>query len=249
MLIYFKKIITFFIYPFNHILILLFISLIFRKKRKKAAGLALLWIFIFGNGILYEQCFRWWRMPQPTLASLPHTETAVLLGGGGLAPAEDLESIIQHETNTRPRFNIALALYKAKKFDRLLITAGNLNFGGLEARELKRYFVFMGIPAEAIVLEEKARTTAENAIYSEKLMKEKGMDKDILLITDAFHMRRAQKIFENAGFRVTPYAGGYQRKNHTRQWFDYIFPSPHTLDQWDLLMKEFFGWLYFSITH
>ena len=52
-------------------------------------------------------------------------------------------------------------------------------------------------------LEERSRTTAENAIYTQQLLKEKGID-TVLLVTHSYHMPRAVAIFEKSGLKVIP---------------------------------------------
>ncbi len=52
-----------------------------------------------------------------------------------------------------------------------------------------------GVPAEAIYLEESARSTEENAINSQIIMEANGWE-TALLVTDSFHMLRAGWIFD-----------------------------------------------------
>jgi uncharacterized SAM-binding protein YcdF (DUF218 family) len=58
-------------------------------------------------------------------------------------------------------------------------------------------------------IEDQSHTTQENAVYSAKLLKPEGVD-HIYLVTQFWHMPRAQKIFEKQGFKVFPIAQGYQ---------------------------------------
>lgn len=55
----------------------------------------------------------------------------------------------------------------------------------------------------AVWLEDRSRTTAENAIYAEQLLQQKGVD-TVLLVTHAYHMPRAVAIFEKSGLKVIP---------------------------------------------
>jgi uncharacterized SAM-binding protein YcdF (DUF218 family) len=52
-------------------------------------------------------------------------------------------------------------------------------------------------------LEDRSSTTAENAIYTQQLLKEKGID-TVLLVTHSYHMPRAVEIFEKSGLKVIP---------------------------------------------
>ena len=52
-------------------------------------------------------------------------------------------------------------------------------------------------------IEGSSDTTAENALFSAKILRQDGVRR-ILLVTDAMHMPRAQMVFERAGLEVVP---------------------------------------------
>lgn len=88
---------------------------------------------------------------------------------------------------------------------------------------LKQRIVAMGVPENAILKEDKAANTFENAKFSLALIKEQGIQiKRALLVCKAFHSRRAlltyQTIFPgNVEFLVHPVVdnSGIHREN----WF------------------------------
>lgn len=61
----------------------------------------------------------------------------------------------------------------------------------------------LGISPKVILTEAGARTTREEAVRVEKLLRPMGVGR-ILLVTDSQHMTRAQALFERAGFEVLP---------------------------------------------
>jgi uncharacterized SAM-binding protein YcdF (DUF218 family) len=58
-----------------------------------------------------------------------------------------------------------------------------------------------GIPDSAIILEERSRSTEENALYSRELMDARGWQTAIL-VSDPYHLFRANDIFSGAGIPV-----------------------------------------------
>lgn len=60
-----------------------------------------------------------------------------------------------------------------------------------------------GIPAEAIFLEDASRSTEENALQSRQVMAANGW-RTAILVSDGFHMLRAEWIFRLRGMEVSP---------------------------------------------
>jgi uncharacterized SAM-binding protein YcdF (DUF218 family) len=66
-----------------------------------------------------------------------------------------------------------------------------------------------GVPASAIILEDRSRTTHENAAFSAAILRQKGIGR-IVLVTDAYHMLRADACFRKESLTVIPAACGYR---------------------------------------
>ena len=69
-----------------------------------------------------------------------------------------------------------------------------------EAQFLKSIAVKEGVLSEAIICEEKARNTYENAVYSYEIIRDQDLDdKNVILVCKEYHSRRAlftyQKVF------------------------------------------------------
>ncbi len=100
-----------------------------------------------------------------------------------------------------------------------------------------------GISDDRILLETKSRNTFENAQFTADLLGE-AKKKPWLLVTSAFHMRRAMPLFEKHHIYVIPYPVDY----HTPQRFDssVIFSSARfSLDEilstYRRVVHEFLG--------
>ena len=61
----------------------------------------------------------------------------------------------------------------------------------------------LGVPAEAVLVENLARTTREEAVLAAKALQGQGIRR-ILLVTDEIHLVRARRLFARAGFEVLP---------------------------------------------
>jgi uncharacterized SAM-binding protein YcdF (DUF218 family) len=62
-----------------------------------------------------------------------------------------------------------------------------------------------GVPDAMIWLELESHSTHENALYSARMLRSKGINR-IVLVTDAYHMLRAAQCFRKEGIQVVPAA-------------------------------------------
>ncbi|MEK6803810.1 MAG: YdcF family protein [Nitrospirota bacterium] len=137
----------------------------------------------------------------------------VLAGGvfqkGSLRPADDVSEA------SRQRTTCGANLWQQNLAPKLLLTGGDATVrrtGLMESHEMKRWALRLGVPESAILIEEKSRTTYENAVQTKAML---GSGR-IPLVTAAYHLPRAVRLFEKQGFVVTPFPCGYESQ-HTPQ--------------------------------
>jgi uncharacterized SAM-binding protein YcdF (DUF218 family) len=113
---------------------------------------------------------------------------------------------------------------------------------------MKRWAVRLGVPESAIIVEDRSKTTYENAVQSKAVL---GAG-HILLVTAAYHLPRAVGLFEQQGLIVTPVACGYEAKHTSAQaWaqstlFDFL-PSAKALLLTTQAVEEVAGMLIYRI--
>ena len=92
-------------------------------------------------------------------------------------------------------------------------------------------------------VEPQAKDTEESAVNSFKMLSQDGIV-NILLVTQIYHMRRAELVFSNAGFKVTPAPMGF-RKFGNFSVFSFL-PSAGALSLTSFALNEWYGiaWSY-----
>jgi len=58
-----------------------------------------------------------------------------------------------------------------------------------------------GVPAEAIIQEDRSRSTEENAIYTKAMMEANGW-RSAILVSDGYHLFRSNRLFQSQGITV-----------------------------------------------
>lgn len=194
--------------PFNVLLLWLFSLFCFSIKWKKSGvfltllGIATLYIFsipytskMLNNSLIQED--------KLSLQDYRSAQAIVLLGGG-LRDSKELFAKLATNQIAVERVRYAAFLQRESQLP-LLITGSSPN-GTSEAKVMAQELqMFYQIPTTW--LEEKAKTTKENAIYSREILEKSGI-KRIVLVTNQWHMQRAKMLFEQQGFEVLPASVG-----------------------------------------
>ncbi len=72
-----------------------------------------------------------------------------------------------------------------------------------EARVACDRTVAAGVPREAVILEEQAASTEENAAFGAAIMRSRGW-RSAIIVSDGFHLLRATWMFQRAGVEAYP---------------------------------------------
>ncbi len=117
-----------------------------------------------------------------------------------------------------------------------------LSGGDHEAETMARAY-----PGEGEVwLEDQSTDTHENAELSAPILQAHGV-KTIILVTHAFHMRRARRAFERLGFEVRPAATGRSSRGRWSGGIFLVLPSADALYASSSALEEWLGIFYYLI--
>ncbi|HEY4690425.1 MAG TPA: YdcF family protein [Anaerolineae bacterium] len=102
------------------------------------------------------------------------------------------------------RADHALSLYRRGYASHIICTGGLDEPGSVsEARAACERIVAEGAPRQAVILEERATSTEENAAFTAAIMRERGWHSAIIA-SDGYHLLRAAWMFQRAGVEVYP---------------------------------------------
>ena len=90
--------------------------------------------------------------------------------------------------------------YEAIKLNpdaKIIVSGGVQKSGVTESYLMKKWLVEKGVAAERIIIEDKARDTVENSLYSAEILK-KNNAKKVILVTSASHIRRGMVLLQEA---------------------------------------------------
>ena len=219
----------------------------FRKDRKQAAAWAgfalLMWAAAagpLGNMLLAGLEYSYLPPAEVKADAVVILSAGIEEGGPGSLGVPTLSAA------SLERASEAVLIYRRYKLP-LVITGGTVFSRGPEASVIKEYLVSLGVPPKDISTEERARDTWENAVFAKKLCDEKGYKKP-LIVTSAYHMRRAMWSFKKAGFGgAVPYPTAY--KSSKRPRFQYTDLLPGNYRPLALALHEYLGLIFYAINY
>ena len=104
-----------------------------------------------------------------------------------------------------------MALFKADKAQKLVFTGGKMPWDKAKKTEgevLKEYAISNGIPSAKVLVTKDVENTADEAVAVKELI---SPSRRIILVTSAYHMYRAKRLFEKQGFIVIPCKVDYEK--------------------------------------
>ena len=180
------------------------------RKKTKFIYSSIIFLIVFSNGVLSNTLWRLLEYPWKRLdyALVDSSDGIVVLSGGGINLPPVNKKII--EWNDPDRFFAGINLYKANKSNRLIFTGGiNPLISGLppEGDIYIKEALSMGIPKKDLFTTYPVSSTLQEAKAIKKLLNDEipSSQKKVILVTSAFHMNRAKRVFEREGISVLPY--------------------------------------------
>ncbi len=152
------------------------------------------------------------------------------------------------EWNDPDRFFAGIELYNSKKANKLIFTGGLNPISSNLPPEGDIYIeeaISLGIPPKDLLTTYPVFNTFQEAKAVKKLLnKNSPSKKKVILVTSAFHMTRAKKVFEREGIIVKPYPVDFKSGNNFasifRNPFNYV-PNALSLNRTSSALREIIG--------
>lgn len=248
-----SKILLFLIKPLNWVVFLLLGSWIIKNPRwKKSLFVAgMIFLLFFTNGFISNQLLKWWEIEPVPISNLAQYQTGIVLTGVTDSNIKPRDRVYFHKG--ADRVTHALQLYKMGKIEKILISGGNSEVIKEEddiqdADNIIGFYLMAGVPKNDILIENQARNTRESALLCKQILQKYYPQGKHLLITSAFHQRRAKPCYDKVGLKVDAFACDF----HTGRADEFnpfaaILPSAGALGQWSILLKEWTGIIAYKV--
>jgi uncharacterized SAM-binding protein YcdF (DUF218 family) len=244
-MIYLHKILPLFILPIMLFIIVILIGLITNKKKLIYIAVVVLYIIstpIFSNNFFKLVEGNEYRKP---ISSIDSADAIVVLSG--ILEINEEGDSTYVEWGDPDRFFGGIALFKAGKAQKLVFTGGKMPWDKTKETEgevLKEYAISNGIPSEKIYVTKDVENTADEAVAVKELI---SPSKRIILVTSAYHMNRAKRLFEQQGFEVIPYKVDYKARRNSTTTLLAFLPSAGNIELTETGIRELIGRLIYLV--
>jgi len=217
-----------------------------RKKRLLVTGFLLL--IFFSNPFFFRILASAYEKKPVVLNPGEKYQAGIVLGGFVSYNVKKDEAYFNAASD---RFIETALLYKRGNIGRIIIAAGNgyvVKHNFQEASFIKNRLVELGIPQADIFTDGLSRNTYENAVNSKKICDSLHLNGPFLLISSAMHLPRAENLFIKQKLDIRAYPCDFMTRSIANNfWEDYLLPSSTTINNWDVLIKEFCGLVIYKI--
>lgn len=212
------------------------------------SGLALTWFYTWSIsaftrfiGETFEEEFlvdgKW-----PTVDSFPTCDAIADMGGGVGSDINQFDHVCLNSSADRAYFSALL--WKAGKAP-ILVPSGKDIVNADRA-----FLIDLGVPEDAIVVENEARNTEENARFVGRLVQERivGRKARILVVTSAWHMKRTLLMFAKYAPEVDaiPAACDFECMPASGfQWMELV-PNAEVFGRNSVYFHEWLGFLWYK---
>ena len=246
-MIYLHKFLPLIASPLFFVLIVILIGTYLKSKKISFFGLLFL-IFcslpIISNKLIF---FLEKDYSRKEISNVSKADAIVVLSG--MVSTIKTNGKISYEFNNAvDRILSGIDLFKEDKASFLILTNGKMpwSLGIPEGEYLKKFSIKFGIPEDRILLTDNVQNTDQEAKSVKKLLKTNKAN--IILVTSAFHMPRAKKVFEATNIKVIPFAVDFRTSIKKITIIDFM-PSANSLKDTSNFFREMIGRLYYDLLY
>ena len=246
-MIYLHKILPLIFSPLMLVIGLIILGIVFNLRKFSLIGIIIL---IFSSLPIVSNKFIAYleKDYQPIeIAEIENVDAIVVLSGM-IRVIGDEENLKYEFTESVDRFFAGLDLFNNNNAPILILTRGKMpwSIGIAEGEYLKELAIKFGISEENIILTDEVQNTDQEAKAVKNLLA--NNNSRIILVTSAFHMPRAEKVFKAANINLIPFPVDFQNSKSKTTMMDFI-PSAGALSNTSHFVREMIGRLYYNLKY
>lgn len=238
-----SKLFTYLVLPPGIFIIILLLAALYARRFKVIFLLFAISFYLLSNSYVADWLLKPLEAPyNKTLATQAKVNAVIVLGGGSIAGSANLP--LKNDAYKRAIWGLMVAssedlpLYFSGAGTYKAYTEADAFMDSMN--EIKRNLHVKDI---SLHVENRSLDTYQNAKFSKRIFLEQGINNPkIFLITSAYHMKRAIKLYEHFGFSVIPAATDFKVSNRPKTSWAYL-PNMGAFNRSYTALHEYAGLL------
>lgn len=161
---------------------------LYKRVRRKSIKLTLAALSVYL--LIFYTPLAWFMAGYLKVSQRPQAADSIVVFAGGVGESG------RAGQGYEERVLYAVELFKSGYAKNLIFSSGH-TYSLKETVIMKAIAVSLGVPQDAITLEDRAKNTYENVIFTKDILSKEKRNK-IILISSPYHMRRALLVFRKA---------------------------------------------------
>ncbi|TNE37845.1 MAG: YdcF family protein [Alphaproteobacteria bacterium] len=167
----------------------------------------------------------------------------VVLSAGAQVPATEYGAAADVDAMTLERLRYGARLARDTHLP-VLVSGGKWSREEVKLAPMMARVLTDDFGVEEVWLEDRSRATRGNAAFSAEVLKARGVT-TVLLVTHAWHMKRAQAVFEREGLVVIPAPTAFEHPGHFG--LGSLFPQAKALHRSYYAAHELVGRVWYAL--
>ena len=237
--------------PYTQMCVWFLLALFLKKRliRKRFLVLGIVYLFFFSNRFIINEVLLWWEVPPTPYEQISDEyEVGIVMGGVTSSEKEPRDRV--YFSKGADRVVHACQLYKLGKIRKILVTGGSgklINNIHKEADNLYDFLILCGVNSKDIIVEDAARNTYENALYSAELLKSSYPGKRHLVITSGFHLKRSLLCFRKLNINADGFSADFYTADRSFAADKLLIPDPAAFRDWQMFLHEILGLISYKV--
>jgi len=247
-MLFLNKVLPVFVLPLGWVALLLIFALV--RKKRWPVFVAVVILLVASLPATGDRLIGWMESFYP---ALPIAEAgpadAVVVLGGILGPRV-APGYMPNWTEASERYLGGVALLRAGRAKVLVFTGARMPWDEkvtLEGDDLRAIAISQGVHAEQILVTREISNTRDEARAVAEIAKTHGWKK-VIVVTTAWHMPRAARLFRKAGVDLIPFPVDF-RTDGTKELYAVDFlPNAEALQRTEIALRECYGIAFYTVT-
>jgi uncharacterized SAM-binding protein YcdF (DUF218 family) len=248
-MLFLNKLLPIFVLPLGWVLLLLVFALV--RKKWWPVVVAMMILVVASLPATASRLIGWLESFYP---ALPVAEAgpadAIVVLGGILGPKAVPGGVINWNESSE-RFDGGVALLRAGRAKTLVFTGARMPWEKRimvsEGESLRVIALAQGVPAEQIVVTGEVGNTRDEARAVAELAKARGWKK-VIVVTTAWHLPRAARLFRNAGVDFVPFPVDFRTDGKRSLAGVDFLPKAEALLMTEVALRECYGNVFYAVT-